>query len=128
MSPIVDLIIRIKNGYMSGRERIESPYSRFREDVLSKLKRLKYISDYTVTGDKVKHVSIELSYDEELQPAVNDVKIISKPGQRMYTAAKDLKPVLSGMGYAILSTPDGILTNIEAKKNNVGGELLFYIW
>lgn len=128
MSPIVDLIIRIKNGYMSGRERITSPYSRFREDVLKKLKALKYISDYSVSGDKVKNISIELSYDEESQPAVNDVRIVSKPGQRMYTAAKDLKPVLSGMGFAILSTPEGILTNIEAKKNNIGGELLFYIW
>lgn len=128
MSPIVDLIIRIKNGYMSGREQISSPYSRFREDILKKLKKLNYIKDYSVTGETVKEISIELSYDEESQPAVNDVRIISKPGQRMYTAAKDLKPVLSGMGFAILSTPDGILTNIEAKKNNVGGELLFYIW
>lgn len=113
---------------MSGREQISSPYSRFREDILKKLKKLNYIKDYSVTGETVKEISIELSYDEESQPAVNDVRIISKPGQRMYTAAKDLKPVLSGMGFAILSTPDGILTNIEAKKNNVGGELLFYIW
>lgn len=127
MSPIIDLIIRIKNGYMSRRESIESPYSKFREAVLKKLQALEYIEDYTVEGEEVKTITINLKY-EEGQPAVTDVQLFSKPGRRWYITVKELKPVVGGMGYAFISTPKGILTNIEAKKQQVGGELLFHIW
>lgn len=127
MSPIVDLIIRIKNGYMSRKESIVSPYSKFRESVLKKLKDFGYIQDYTVEGDIVKTVTIDLSYEEGV-PAVTDVKLFSKPGRRWYVSVKELKPVLGNMGYAFISTPKGILTNKEAKKEQVGGELLFHIW
>jgi small subunit ribosomal protein S8 len=126
MSPVTDLVIRIKNGYMAKKYRITSPYSKFREAVLTKLKKLKYIDDFTVSGEVVKTFTIDLVSDDSNK--FNDVKIISKPGQRMYIPVNELKPVMSGMGYAIISTPNGILTNIEAKKQNTGGELLFYIW
>jgi small subunit ribosomal protein S8 len=127
MSPIIDLMIRIKNGYMAGREKIVAKHSRFSVSVLEKLKKLGYIADFTIEGDIVKEITVELKYDDTV-PDFTDVKIISKPGQRIYIGVNEAKPVMSGFGYSILSTPKGILTNIEAKKQNTGGELLFNIW
>ncbi len=125
--PIIDLVTRIKNGYMSGRETVESPHSNYREEVLKKLKALRYIKDYKVSGEIIKKVTVTLAYDEQI-PAVTDVKFFSTPGRRVYKSGRDLRPVLRGMGYSILSTSKGIMTNIEARKTGVGGELLFNIW
>jgi small subunit ribosomal protein S8 len=127
MNAITDLIIRVKNGYMSGRDSITSPYSKYREELLKKLVSLGYVKEYSVTGDIVKTVTMKLAYKDGV-PALTQVKIFSTPGRRWYVASKDMKPVLGGMGYSILSTPQGILTHVEAKKKNVGGELLFNIW
>lgn len=127
MSPVIDLMIRVKNGYLARNELIVTPYSAYREAVLEKIKALGYIKSYRVVGENKKEIVVELKY-RGTEPAFTDVRIISKPGQRMYTAAADLKPVMSGIGYSVLSTPKGIRTNIEAKKENLGGELLFYIW
>ncbi len=124
---IIDLIIRMKNGYMARKEQIELPYSRIKEDVLKKLLSLKYIKNYNTKKDKFGKITIELLYKNG-EPAFTDLKIYSKPGRRWYVAAKDIKPVLGGLGASILSTPKGILTNQEAKKEHVGGELLFEIW
>lgn len=126
--PIADLIIRIKNGYMAGKETIESPHSVFREEVLKKLQKLNYVESYEVSGDIVKNMTIVLRYEESGAPAITNVKIFSTPGQRWYAKVQELKPVLGGMGYSILSTPKGILTHVEAKKNKIGGELLFNVW
>lgn len=125
--PINDLIIRIKNGYMSGKEVITSPHSGFKEEVLKLLKTLKYIDSFEVEGDKVKTITIVLRYVNG-EPAVTNVKIYSRTGRRWYSAVNQLKPVLGGMGYGIISTPKGILTHVQAKKEKVGGELLFDIW
>src|SRR5437868_4543160 len=105
---INDLIIRIKNGYMSGREQIEAPYSHYREEVLKKLKSLHYIKDYKVEGDIIKKITLTLSYKGGV-PALTEVKIFSTSGRRWYVSVNELKPVLGGMGYSILSTPQGIL-------------------
>src|SRR3990167_8294650 len=94
---IIDLIIRIKNGYMARKEK------------------------------KKKSMTIDLAYEED-KPAISDVKIYSKPGMRLYISYKNLKPVLSGFGYSILSTSHGIMTDREAKKAKLGGELLFSFW
>ncbi len=124
---IIDLIIRIKNGYLAHKDSIESPYSRYKEELLKKLVGLKFIKTYTVTGELKKHLNIELLYLEGV-PAMTDVTIFSKPGRRYYVPHKQLKPVLSGYGYSILSTSKGLLTNKEAHKEKIGGELLFNIW
>ena len=125
--PIIDLIIRIKNAYMTKNDTLTSPYSGYREAVLKKLQDLKYIKGYEVEGDIVKTLTIELIYTKGVA-AVTDVQVVSTPGQREYISYKDLKVVMSGMGYSILSTSKGILTNKEARKEKVGGELLFKIW
>jgi small subunit ribosomal protein S8 len=126
-SPYIDLVIRLKNGYLARKSHIESPHSRLREEILAKLKALGYVAGYEVSGDIIKTITIELKYTKT-EPAVTDVKLYSTPGRRWYVSAKDLKPVLNGIGFAILTTPKGIMTNIEAKKANLGGELLFDIW
>ncbi len=128
--PIIDLIIRIKNGYMAKKEEIYSPYSRFREEVLKKLKQIGFIKDYKVEElrPRVKRFVITLKYLKNGEPAMTDVKIYSKPGRRWYVKCKEITPVKGGLGYAILTTPKGVLTNYEAKKQGVGGELLFEIW
>ncbi|KKP65865.1 MAG: 30S ribosomal protein S8 [Candidatus Roizmanbacteria bacterium GW2011_GWC2_35_12] len=115
---ILDLIIRIKNGYMAKKEVIVSPHSKFKEQLLSKLKDLKFIKGYEVEGTLKKNITIKLSLDNET--TFTDIEIFSKPGQRHY--------VVSGYGFSILSTPLGILTDKEAKTKKVGGELLFNIW
>lgn len=124
---IIDLIIRIKNGYMAKKETVESPYSKYKEAVLKKLISLKSIKSYEVKGEIKKNMTIDLVY-EEGKPAISDVKIYSKPGMRLYISYKNLKPVLSGFGYSILSTSKGIMTDKEAKKTKLGGELLFSFW
>ena len=124
---VADLVIRLKNGYMSGRETIGVPFSKLNESILTKLKKLNYIQEYAVEGEKVKHITVTLKYDEGIS-AFTDVKIFSTPGRRWYTTYHDVKPVLGGLGVAVISTSKGILTGNEAKKEKVGGELLFHIW
>lgn len=124
---IADLIIRLKNGYHASKPSVEARYSGFAMAVLEKLKNLGFIEDYKVTDDK-RAISVKLQYDEEHVSRFTDVEVVSRPGQRRYVGSQDLKPVLSGFGYSILSTPKGIMTNVEAKKANMGGELLFKIW
>ncbi|PIQ72777.1 30S ribosomal protein S8 [Candidatus Roizmanbacteria bacterium CG_4_10_14_0_2_um_filter_36_35] len=126
-NPAIDLIIRIKNGYMARKEVIESPYSRMREEILKKLTEIKFIKSYKITGDKPKKITIELLYENTV-PVFSDVKVYSRPGSRYYVSYRNLKPVLSGYGFSFISTSKGILTNKEAKKQKLGGELLFSIW
>lgn len=125
--PVIDLIIRIKNGYMARKDVVLLPFSKFKESVLLKLKNLGYIADFAIEGESKKYLKIELNY-ENGEPRFTDVKIFSKPGRRWYSSYKDIKSVKGGMGHAILSSSKGIMTDREAKKLQVGGELLFYIW
>ncbi|MCS6956349.1 MAG: 30S ribosomal protein S8 [Patescibacteria group bacterium] len=126
---VIDLIIRIKNSYLSGKEEAVSYYSKFKEEVLKKLKDLKYIKDYRIeeNSKKIKKIIIELLYIDK-NPALTGVKIFSKPGRRYYVSYKDLKPVINGYGCSIISTPKGIITDKEARSKKIGGELLFNIW
>lgn len=125
---IIDLIIRIKNSYLARKENLSCYYSKFKEEILKKLKELKYIKDYKIEEkDSKKMIFVELLYINK-EPVITDVKIYSKPGRRYYVSYKDLKPVMSGYGYSIISTPKGIMTNKEARLKKIGGELLFNIW
>lgn len=112
---------------MAKRDQIEAPYSKFVEEVLKKLKTLGYVGDYKIDDAAHKTITIDLVYDKD-QSSFTDVSIFSKPGRRYYVSYRDLKPVMSGFGYSILSTPVGILTDREAKVKKMGGELLFNIW
>ncbi|KKQ02152.1 MAG: 30S ribosomal protein S8 [Candidatus Roizmanbacteria bacterium GW2011_GWA2_36_23] len=123
----IDLIIRIKNGYLARNEIVTIPFSTFKEEVVKKLIELQYVKGYETTGELKKEIGIQLIYHGG-QPAMSDVKIFSKPGQKNYVSYRDLKSVISGYGFSILSTSKGILTDREAKKQKIGGELLFSIW
>lgn len=109
---------------MARKDRIDVPFSKYKEAVLKKLQVLGYIKHYKVEG---KSINLDLLYKNKV-PAVVDVKIFSRPGQKIYSSYKNIKPVLGGLGYTLLSTPKGVLTNVEARKNKIGGELLFSIW
>lgn len=127
-NPTIDLVIRIKNGYMSGKRTILGVHSKMNEQVLAILKKGEYVADYTVDAVEGKKVfKIELLYRDN-KPSVADVKIHSTPGRRVYTQVKEVKTVLGGIGMSVLSTPKGILNDTEARKAVVGGELLFEIW
>jgi len=112
---------------MARKEIIESPYSRMREKILMKLISLKIIKSYKIEGDQPQKIKIELLYKNK-QPVLSDVRIYSRPGSRHYVSYRDLKPVLSGYGFSLISTSKGIITDKEAKNQKLGGELLFSIW
>lgn len=119
-----DLIIRIKNGYMAKKEEVDIPDSKLNLAILEKLKSLTFIGNIK---KKEKSFKVRLIYNEKI-PVLTGVEIYSKPGRRYYISYKDLKPVLGGLGYSLISTPKGILTNREARSKKVGGELLFAVW
>ncbi len=121
---VIDLIIRIKNGYMARNESVEVIYSRLNEEVLKKLRQLGYIKAFQT---KDRQIQVDLSYIDK-NPVLTDVKIYSKPGSRNYVSYKDLKQIIGGLGFSILSTSVGILSNKEAREKQIGGELLFAIW
>ena len=112
---------------MTKNETLLVPHSSYKEAVLKKLQETKYIKSYSVEGDVIKTIEVELSYTKGVG-ALTDVKIVSKPGKREYVSYTDLKSVMNGMGISFLSIPKGILTNREARKEKIGGELLFLIW
>lgn len=121
---VIDLIIRIKNGYMTGNESVEVLYSKFNEEVLKKLMQLGFINKFEIRERKI---FVELLYRDS-SPALSEVKLYSKPGGRHYVSYKDLKQVMGGLGYSIISTSQGVMSNKEARDKKLGGELLFSIW
>lgn len=125
---IAQLIIGLKNGNVAGKATVVFPYSKFRESILETLKKSGFVGSITKKGKKViKSLEVELVY-ENGSPKITDVKQISKYSRRMYVKAEDAHPVRNGFGSLIISTPNGILTDREARKAKVGGEALFKIW
>jgi len=127
-SPVIDTIIRIKNGYQAQKNSVEVPFSKLISSVMEILKKEGYIQSFTENIETSrKKIAVELLYKDGVSP-LHGLKIISKPGKRMYSKTKDLKRVLGGLGIAIISTPKGIMTDKQAKKSNLGGEVLFILW
>jgi len=126
---IGDLIIRLKNAGMVGHAAVSVPYSKLRHAVVSKLQDAGYVESVDVAGDTpaTKELKITLRY-EHGDHQIRGVRRVSKPGRRLYIKVAEMHPVKCGKGHLILSTPAGILTNEEAKAQNVGGEQLFMIW
>ena len=127
---IGDMIIRLKNAGVVGKKQVEMPYSKLRHAIADKLVAAGYIEKAEQQGkkDKVqKSLVVTLKY-EDGRHRIDGVKRISKPGRRLYTKDADIHRVKFGKGHMLLSTPAGILTNEEAKAQNVGGEQLFIIW
>ena len=127
--PIGDMFSRIRNGQMRSLNSIEIPSSNFRKNILEILKNEGYIKDYYVEksiNNKI-NLKINLKYFEG-DPVIKEIKRISKPGRRVYSRANSIPRVMNGLGLAILSTPKGIMSDTEARKNNVGGEIICRIF
>ena len=123
--PIGDMLTRIRNGQMRSLNNIEIPFSSFRSKILEVLKKEGYIIDFKIDENKskMKSIFVNLKYYEG-QPVIKEIKRISKPGRRVYSRATSIPKVMNGLGLAILSTPKGVMSDTEARKNNVGGEII----
>ena len=123
--PIGDMFSRIRNGQMRSLNSIDIPSSNFRQNILKILKDEGYIKDYFLekTKNKKKSLKINLKYYEG-DPVIKEIKRISKPGRRVYSRATSIPKVMNGLGLAILSTPKGVMSDTEARKNNIGGEVI----
>jgi small subunit ribosomal protein S8 len=126
--PIADLLARVRNGAHAQKMDIFIPYSRMKAEIARILKDEGYISDYAVdTGAEHPRIKITNKLINRTS-AITGLKRVSRPGLRRYVGADEIPRVLGGMGVAILSTPRGIMSGREAKKQKVGGELLAYVW
>lgn len=122
------MIIRLKNAGMVGKNEVEMPYSKLRHAIADKLVAAGYAEKAEQQGKKIqKNIVVTLKY-EDGNHRISGVKRISKPGRRLYTKVANIHKVKFGRGHMFLSTPAGILTNEEARAQNVGGEQLFIIW
>lgn len=128
---IADMLTRIRNANLSKSESVSLPTSKTNEGICKILKAEGFISDYSVKAEEklpYKVLTIKLKYDNEGNRVISGIKRISKPGLRVTVPANKLPKVLNGLGIAIVSTSNGLLTDKEARKLNVGGEVLCYVW
>ncbi|MFH1533438.1 MAG: 30S ribosomal protein S8 [Nitrospirota bacterium] len=124
--PIADLLTRIRNASRIHHATTHVPHSKVKESILKVLKEMGFISDYKIETDKKNFKSILITLNEDRSDIT--LKRVSSPGQRIYIKNGDLKTIKSGLGVTIISTSKGIMTNLEAKKQNLGGELLCEIY
>lgn len=123
--PIADLLTRIRNINVLGRATVRAPFSKVKEEILKTLEREGYIASYSVEGEvPEKSFSIVLKYGPDREKVISRIERVSSPGCRVYSGAKDLPKVRQGLGIFIVSTPNGILSDNEARSQNVGGEIL----
>ncbi|PDH19294.1 MAG: 30S ribosomal protein S8 [Pelagibacterales bacterium MED-G40] len=125
MDPIGDMFTRIRNGQMRFLNTIDLPASNFRLKILEVLKQEGYITNYVLEKNEKnkKNLKVDLKYYEG-HPVIKEIKRVSKPGRRVYSKADSIPKIQNGLGLAILSTPKGVMSDIEARKNNLGGEII----
>jgi small subunit ribosomal protein S8 len=125
VDPIGDMLTRIRNGQMRSLNKINIPFSNFRLKILEVLKKEGYIIDFNIDNGKkkIRFLSVDLKYYEG-QPVIKEIKRVSKPGRRVYSRATSIPKVLNGLGLAILSTSKGVMSDTDAIKNNLGGEII----
>ena len=125
MDPIGDMFTRIRNGQMRLLKTIDVPSSNFRLKILEVLKIEGFITNYFIEKNKnnTQTLKVDLKYYEGV-PVIKEIKRVSKPGRRVYSRASSIPRIQNGLGLAILSTPQGVMTDTEARKNNIGGEII----
>jgi len=129
--PIADLLTRIRNAIMAGHKVVEAPASKLKKEIARILHEKGYILSYKVTEEEGKQgtLKIALKYNpRSKQPAIKGIRRVSRPGLRQYSGVEDMPRVLNGLGIAIISTSKGLMTDKEAKKENIGGEVLCYVY
>jgi len=123
--PIGDMFSRIRNGQMRSLNFVEIPSSNFRKNILEILKSEGYIKDFFVSKSENNKVNLKITLKYyEGDPVIKEIKRISKPGRRVYSRASSIPRVMNGLGIAILSTPKGVMSDVDARKNNIGGEVI----
>ncbi|MBU1179484.1 30S ribosomal protein S8 [Patescibacteria group bacterium] len=125
--PISDMLTRIRNAYMAGKRNIVLPSSKIKVSIANILKNNGYIGEIKESGDKKKELAIILLYKDK-KSAIQNIKRVSKPGRRIYASVSELPTVLNGYGIAIISTSTGIMTNKDAKKQKIGGEIICEVY
>ncbi|MDD2677872.1 MAG: 30S ribosomal protein S8 [Candidatus Paceibacterota bacterium] len=126
---ISDMITRIRNAQMVKKETVLFPYSKIKWEILKVLKEKGYFEEVLKIKKKNKnYIEVKIKYEKNGKPKINEIKRVSKPSQRIYLPASRLWPVKKGFGIRVLSTPQGIVSDREAKKMNVGGEVILEIW
>jgi small subunit ribosomal protein S8 len=125
MDPIGDMFTRIRNGQMRSLNTVDVPASNFRLKILEVLKTEGYITNYFIEkkDNNKRNLKVDLKYYEG-SPVIKEIKRISKPGRRVYSRAMSVPKIQNGLGLAILSTPKGVMSDSEARKNNIGGEII----
>ncbi len=127
--PIADMLTRIRNGLMARQKQVVMPGSKVKIAIARILRDEGYIKDFEVTKDVPQpQLRIVLKYDRDRKPIVTGLQRISKPGRRIYVGRSEIPWVLSGLGVAIMSTPQGVMTGHRARRQGVGGEVLCYVW
>ena len=127
--PIADYLTRIRNAIKARHTKVDIPHSRLKEEITKLLMEYRYIQNYINIDDgKQGIIRIYLKYDEEENSVISALKRVSKPGLRKYVNANEIPRVLNNLGIAILSTSKGVVTDREARRFGVGGEVLCYIW
>lgn len=124
-----DTLIRVQNAFMRGKLRVKVPYSRLDFDILELLVGIGYLESVQRKGRGVKRIiDVKLKYDKDKNPAVSKVKFLSRPSRPVYVKYPKIKPSHQGYGHFVISTPQGIMEGLEARRKKVGGQLLFEIW
>ncbi len=127
--PIADMLTRIRNALMAKHEQVEMPSSKIKLEIARILKAEGYIKNFKVIQEgRKEYLRIFLKYDEEKRPAIAGLERVSKPGRRVYVGVEDIPSVRRGLGIAILSTSKGVLTDQQARKMRVGGEVICKVW
>ena len=127
--PIADLLTRIRNALVAGHEVVQVPASKMKIAIADVLKKEGFISDFEVVPEGVKRsIRIDLAYGGKKEPIISGLRRVSKPGLRVYVQKREIPRVYGGLGIAILTTPQGVMTGQEAWRRQVGGEVLCYVW
>ncbi len=128
--PIADMLTRIRNGMQAKMDTVDVvPVSKVKTELARILKEEGYIAKYEISGEGIeKKMTITLKYGADKRPVITGIKRISKPGLRVYTKGDNVPKVLNGLGIAIISTSNGMMTDKEARKQHAGGEVVAYVW
>lgn len=126
--PIAEMLTSIRNASTARHDTVNIPLSKLKISLAEILKEEGFILRYEVSGEKHKVIKIALKYDNKKKPAVSGLKRVSKSGVRVYSPGKEIPRIFGGMGIAILSTSKGVMTGQQARHDNVGGEVLCYVW
>lgn len=125
--PISDMLTRIRNAGQALQPAVVVPHSRLKENIATILKQEGYLAAVEVEGKAVKTIKLKLKYEGK-KTVIEGLRRVSKPGLRHYVAADAIPRVLGGLGVAVISTPEGVMSGTQARKKNLGGEVLCYVW